>query len=68
MVNTCGPFQNANYSVVEECIKQKTHYVDLADGRDFVVGMKKLHEKAKEAGVCVITGASSVPGLSSAII
>lgn len=68
VVNTCGPFQNKNYDVAETCIRQKTHYVDLADGREFVTGMTRLDRVAKEAGVCVISGASTVPGLSSAVV
>ena len=68
LINTCGPFQTANYGVVENCLATQTNYVDLADGRDFVVGMKKYHEEAKQKGITMITGASSVPALSSAVI
>ncbi len=44
------------------------HYVDLADGRDFVTGIVALNEEAKRAAASVIAGASTVPGLSSAVI
>ncbi len=68
VVNTCGPFQGKNYAVAEACIRQKVHYIDLADGRDFVIGITRLDEVAKAAEVSVISGASTVPGLSSAVV
>ncbi len=68
VINTCGPFQSADYTVAEACIDHKVHYIDLADGRGFVAGFSKLDKKARQAGVTAITGASSVPGLSSAVI
>lgn len=68
VVNTCGPFQHADYGVAETCIAKGVHYVDLADGRDFVTGITALDDQAKAAGVSVISGASTVPGLSSAVV
>jgi len=68
VINTCGPFQNKDYIVANICIHHKVHYIDLADGRNFVGGIFSLNHKAKEAGVCVISGASTVPGLSSAVL
>ena len=68
VINTCGPFQNADYSVAETCINHRVHYIDLADARAFVTGITALNPLAQEKGVCVISGASSVPGLSSAVL
>ena len=68
VINTCGPFQNSNYRVAEICIEQSVSYIDLADGRDFVTEISTLNEKAIAKGVAVISGASTVPGLSSAVI
>ncbi|MCE2926255.1 MAG: saccharopine dehydrogenase NADP-binding domain-containing protein [Rickettsiales bacterium] len=68
VVNTCGPFQLKNYDVAEVCIGAGVHYIDLADGREFVTGISALGAKAKAAGVTVISGASTVPGLSSAVL
>lgn len=33
VLNTCGPFQTANYKIVENCINARVNYIDLADGR-----------------------------------
>lgn len=68
VIHTSGPFQGQGYTVAESCIDYGCHYVDLADGREFVTGISALDQKAKEKGVAVITGASSVPTLTSAII
>lgn len=68
VINTAGPFQNSDYNVAETCIQHSIHYIDLADGRDFVCGISALDEKAKQAQTLVISGASTVPALSSAVL
>jgi hypothetical protein len=68
VINTVGPFQGANYDIVNTCIQHRVHYLDLADARDFVVGISQLDELAKQNNVLVVSGASSVPGLSSAVV
>ena len=49
------------------CVEAGVHYVDLADGREFVCGFAQLNEMARRAGVLAVSGASSVPGLSSTV-
>ena len=68
VVHTAGPFQGQAYDVARACIACCAHYVDLADGRDFVAGIGMLDAQARAAGVAVISGASSVPALSSAVV
>jgi saccharopine dehydrogenase-like NADP-dependent oxidoreductase len=68
LVHTAGPFQNQHYSVANTCIDLKINYLDLADAREFVSEIKILNEKAKSQEVVVISGASSVPGISSMVI
>jgi len=68
VIHTCGPFQQQGYGVAEACIGLGCHYVDLADGRAFVAGIHALDEAARAAGVLAISGASTVPTLSAAII
>ncbi len=68
VVNTCGPFQASNYDIAECCIRHGIHYIDLADGRDFVTGITALDVQAKAQEIAVISGASTVPGLSSAVL
>lgn len=68
VIHTSGPFQSQGYGVAEACIACGAHYIDLADGREFVSGIGVLDKKAREAGVIVVCGASSVPCLTSALI
>ncbi len=68
IVNTVGPFQQQGYEVACLAISNGIHYVDLADGREFVCGIGNLDELAKSAGVAVISGASTVPALSDAVL
>jgi hypothetical protein len=53
--------------VAEACIAAGAHYIDLADGREFVAGIDGLQMQALAARLAVISGASSVPALSSAV-
>jgi saccharopine dehydrogenase-like NADP-dependent oxidoreductase len=68
LIHTAGPFQGQDYSVARAAIEAGCHYIDLADGRQFVAGIGALNARASAAGVSVISGASSVPALSSAVI
>lgn len=67
-IHTSGPFQTQDYRVAEACLSCGSHYVDLADGRQFVEEIVVLNTAAQAAGLCVISGASSVPALSSAAV
>lgn len=68
VIHTGGPFQGQSYAVAESCIKAGVNYCDLSDCRTFVNGIAVLDARAKEAGVAILSGCSSVPTLSSAII
>lgn len=68
VVHTAGPFQRQDYTVARAAIEAACHYIDLADARDFVADITTLDAEARRAGVTVISGASSVPGLSSAVV
>jgi len=66
VVHAAGPFQGQSYRVAEACIARRINYIDLADGRAFVSGIGALDNAAREAGVFVVSGASTVPALSAA--
>lgn len=68
VIHAAGPFQSQDYRVAEACLACGSDYIDLADGRDFVSGIGRLDERAREAGRLLVSGASSVPALSSAVI
>ncbi|HEX7966850.1 MAG TPA: saccharopine dehydrogenase NADP-binding domain-containing protein [Stellaceae bacterium] len=68
VIHTAGPFQGQDYAVAEICIRHGVHYVDIADGRDFVVNFFRLDQAARAAAVVAVSGASSVPALSAAAV
>lgn len=68
VIHTSGPFQRQDYRVPQVCIAAGAHYIDLADDRRFVCDIAKLNEQAKAKNLLVVSGASSVPGLSSVVI
>lgn len=67
VVDAAGPFQASDYRVAKACIVGGCHYLDLADARAFVCGFAALDAPARAAGVSAISGASSVPALTSAV-
>lgn len=71
LIDAAGPFQlygAAPYGLAQICIEQGICYLDLADGREFVCGIDRLNERALAQGVAVLSGMSSVPALSGAVI
>src|SRR5215831_3178895 len=68
VIHTRGPFQRQDHRVARACIVQRCHYLDLADARDFVAGIDSLDTEARAHGVLVVSGASSVPCLTAAVI
>ncbi|MBI2234463.1 MAG: saccharopine dehydrogenase NADP-binding domain-containing protein [Micavibrio aeruginosavorus] len=68
VIHTSGPFQAQDYHVAKACIAQGCHYIDLADGRAFVGGITVLDEAARKKSVLVVSGASSVPCLTVALV
>lgn len=68
LIHTSGPYQGSSYTVAEACVNTNTHYIDLSDGREFINGFTKLNKISKEKNVLLVTGASTLPGLSFAVI
>src|SRR5690606_25405438 len=68
VINASGPYQGRDYGLARAAIAARCHYIDLADARDFVVGFRTLDDDARAAGVLAVSGASSVPGISSAVV
>jgi saccharopine dehydrogenase-like NADP-dependent oxidoreductase len=68
LIDAAGPFQDSDYRVPLACIDAGVHYLDLADAREFVCGIAALHDRAEADGLCIISGASSVPAVSGAVL
>lgn len=68
LVDASGPFQGSDYRLPRAAIAAGLHYLDLADARDFVGGIEVLDREARAAGIAVLSGASSTPALSHAVL
>lgn len=68
IVDASGPFQAMDLAVPRACIDAGVHYCDIADSTAFVKAISDLDATARERGVALISGASSVPALSGAAI
>src|SRR5262245_26647295 len=67
LVDASGPFQaygEGRYRLIEACIAAGVNYLDLADGSDFVAGVHAFDAAARNAGLFVLSGASSFPVLT----
>jgi NAD dependent epimerase/dehydratase family len=69
VIHCAGPFQGQDYRVALASLAGGAHYIDIADGRDFVAGfVEAVGPAAEAAGRAAITGASTLPALSSAVV
>lgn len=71
IVDASGPFQVYGarpYRLIEAAIAAKVSYMDLADGAAFVDGVGAYDEAARAAGVFVLSGVSSFPVLTAAVV
>ncbi len=68
VIHAAGPYQGRDYHVARAAIEAGAHYLDLADGRAFVVGIKALDQFARANDVCAFSGVSSLPALTSAVV
>ncbi len=68
VVHLAGPFQGQDYKVALACLEAGVPYIDMADGREFVAKFASLDAAARAKGIALVTGASTVPGLSSAVV
>lgn len=69
VIHTAGPFQQQGYQVPLAAAAAGAHYIDLADGRRFVCDFAQAVDAAfRASGRLAISGASTVPALSSAVV
>jgi NAD(P)-dependent dehydrogenase (short-subunit alcohol dehydrogenase family) len=69
VIHCIGPFQQQDYRVAAAALAAGAHYIDLADGRSFVAGFAAaLGSAATQQGRIAVSGASTLPALSFAVI
>jgi hypothetical protein len=60
--DTCRASYNSNR------VSVGCHYIDIADGRDYVANIVQLDEAARAQNVFVCAGASTTPAITSALV
>lgn len=69
LIHAAGPFQQQSYAVAQAAATAGAHYIDLADSRRFVCDFPLAMDAAfRTAGCVALSGASTVPALSSAVV
>jgi len=71
LVDAAGPFQSYGkdpYRLVRACIEAGVSYLDLADAAGFVAGIGALDKAAKGKDVFALSGLSTFPALSAAVV
>ena len=71
VVDASGPFQAYGrdpYQVIEACLTAGVDYLDFADAADFVFGVSRFDARATAAGLSVLSGVSSFPVLTAAVL
>jgi len=71
VIDAAGPFHAYGADpcrLARYCVGAGMHYLDLAGDARFCAGITTLDSAARAAGVFVLSGVSSVPGLSYAVV
>src|SRR5882762_5418603 len=69
VIHCVGPFQGQDYRVANAALAAGAHYLDLADGRKFIAEFAaSVNAQAVSVGRVAISGASTLPALSSAVV
>ncbi|MQQ09678.1 DUF4166 domain-containing protein [Epibacterium sp. SM1979] len=71
VVDAAGPYHaygDDPYRLAKTAIRAGVHYLDFSDNAPFSQGIAQLDQDARRAGVCVLSGMSSVPALSCAVV
>jgi hypothetical protein len=71
VIDMSGPFQSYGedpYKVVRGALAAGAHYLDLADSRSFVAGITEFEDAARVSGKFVLSGLSTYPALSGAVV
>jgi hypothetical protein len=71
VVDAMGPFQDYGadpYAIIRAALALGVNYMDLADGSVFVEGVARFDAEARDRGVFVLSGVSSFPVLTAAVV
>jgi len=56
VLHAAGPFKNTAKSMIEACLRNKTHYIDITGEIEVYEMAKQYDEAAKKAGIMIMPG------------
>ena len=68
VVDAVGPFHGRTYELALAIAGEGAHAIDIADDRSYVAGIRRLDAEARSRDALIVTGASTVPALSAAVV
>lgn len=68
LIHCAGPFQGQDYKVARTCAALRCAYIDIAENASFVCNIDELDADARKSGAPIISGAGTLPALSSAVL
>ncbi len=72
VIDAAGPFQRYQgdraFAVVQAALDCGAHYLDLSDDAAFTLGLAQFDDAAKARGLVMLSGASTVPAISSCVV
>lgn len=69
LINCVGPYDHDPVTVVRACVANGCHYADLAEGPAFIDAVRAAAKEAgaRQKGIAVCSGCSTMPGLAQLI-
>ncbi len=70
VINTAGPFYKTAVPVARAAVEAKVNYIDICDDYEGteILFNSDIDQKAKEAGITVLTGMGSDPGTNNVLV
>lgn len=67
VVNCAGPFGELGTSLLDACLAEGCHYVDIADDRRYTALVRSYGARFQQQDLAAVFGCSSLPGISGAL-
>lgn len=67
VINFVGPFYKYAPMIIKACVEAKTNYVDICDDYDAAEEILKLDKQVKDAGITILTGMGTSPGITNVL-
>jgi saccharopine dehydrogenase-like NADP-dependent oxidoreductase len=68
VIHCAGPFHHRDTSVLQSCIQQGVHYLDVSDHPSFTRKVLECKAAATAAGITAITNTGIFPGISNSMV